>query len=435
MRLLVEPSDYVFRNAGDMAMMHVAISRLAAFWPDASIEVLTADPDLLAVFCPGTIPLLAPPPGSPSSDYLSKRIQRITKQLLFRNAATLRRLSSLIRYLRQTQPRRRFFGQNLPKTVVDAISRADALVVTGMGGITDAFPEYAWGLLDRIETALRYGKPVAMLGQGMGPLEHPELRSKATAVLPHVGFIALREGRAGIPLLQSLGVDPDRVVVTGDDAIEIAVSAGSAQLGSGLGVNLRAATYAEVDFELVAQCREVLQGAARTFGAPIVPVPISTVSGEEDALTIQHLMSEYAGGLNCRMDVDSPLKVIGQVMLCRIVFAGSYHAAVFALSLGVPVVCFAQSNYYRDKFLGIAELFGSGCRIILAREPNWQHKLANALDEAWRTADEVKPHLLSAADRQLSLSRAAYQRVYHLVTSNTQRSRQLTQIPAEAELD
>ena len=35
--IVVEPSDYVLRNAGDMAMMQVAMGRLAAMLPDADI--------------------------------------------------------------------------------------------------------------------------------------------------------------------------------------------------------------------------------------------------------------------------------------------------------------------------------------------------------------------------------------------------------------
>jgi len=118
--------------------------------------------------------------------------------------------------------------------------------------------------------------------------------------------------------------------------------------------------------------------------------------------------------------VDTPFKVLYQIKSCRLVFAGSYHAAVFALSLGVPVVCLARSHYYRDKFLGLAELFGTGCIVILAREPNWKPLLANALESAWHSVDEVKPHLLAAAKRQVLLSRAAYQRVFEILSATTE---------------
>src|ERR1700733_2477511 len=56
-RLLVEPSDYLLRNVGDMAMMQIAIERLAALWPDAAIQVLTDDPQTLRKLCPRALPL------------------------------------------------------------------------------------------------------------------------------------------------------------------------------------------------------------------------------------------------------------------------------------------------------------------------------------------------------------------------------------------
>jgi len=49
-RVLVEPSDYVLRNAGDMAMLRTAVSRLVQKWPNALIQVLCDVPDALEAF-------------------------------------------------------------------------------------------------------------------------------------------------------------------------------------------------------------------------------------------------------------------------------------------------------------------------------------------------------------------------------------------------
>ena len=56
-RVLVEPSDYVLRNAGDMAMLRTAVSRLIQKWPEALIQVLSDEPDALQAFCPEATPL------------------------------------------------------------------------------------------------------------------------------------------------------------------------------------------------------------------------------------------------------------------------------------------------------------------------------------------------------------------------------------------
>ena len=226
MRILVEPSDFELVNLGDMAMMRVAIERLAALWPHASIEVFSEVPDLLSAFCPEATPILA---------------RCVYGRPQIRNRRT--RLADLVEKLRSRRPA---FATYYPVEMLEALSRADLMVVPGMGGLTDAFPEYAFGLLDRMDLALRAGTPVVMVGQGIGPLEDPVLRTRAQEILRQVGFISLREARASYPLLRSLGVPPGRITTTGDDSIETAFSLRSTRLGAGLGINVRAAPYSGV---------------------------------------------------------------------------------------------------------------------------------------------------------------------------------------------
>ena len=52
-----------------------------------------------------------------------------------------------------------------------------------------------------------------MVGQGFGPLKNPRLVARARSVLSCVNFIGLREERASRPLLQSLGVAPNRTTL------------------------------------------------------------------------------------------------------------------------------------------------------------------------------------------------------------------------------
>ena len=56
-RILIEPSDYVLRNLGDMAMMQVAATRLVALWPDAEIRILSDRPSDLPAYGPNVTPL------------------------------------------------------------------------------------------------------------------------------------------------------------------------------------------------------------------------------------------------------------------------------------------------------------------------------------------------------------------------------------------
>ena len=88
-----------------------------------------------------------------------------------------------------------------------------------------------------------------MMGQGMGPIDDHHLRRYAATVLRRVDLIALREDRAGRPLLeQELGVDPAHITTTGDDAIELGFQPrASIDLGTNIGVNLRISEYSGVN--------------------------------------------------------------------------------------------------------------------------------------------------------------------------------------------
>ena len=123
------------------------------------------------------------------------------------------------------------------------MSQANIVVAAGGGYLNDMFPNFGRAILRGLEWAIQMHKPTFMLSQGIGSLTHPRVLAPARAVLPRIDLIALRERRAGLPLLRSLGVD-DRIQVTGDDTIEAAYAARRQERGNAIGVNLRRARYA-----------------------------------------------------------------------------------------------------------------------------------------------------------------------------------------------
>jgi colanic acid/amylovoran biosynthesis protein len=302
------------------------------------------------------------------------------------------------------------------KAFLECMSQADLFVVSGMGGITDAFRAYALEVLQLLDLAIRCGARTALVGQGIGPIHDRVLRKRAEAVLPRVDFISLREGRTGSPVLTSLGVAADRVLVTGDDAIEVAYQQRSERFGDGLGVNLRAAAYAGVDRPLVERVWPLLHDAARQCRAPLIPVPISRSPGEADADTLGPLLADPKEWQRAA-DIDSPAKVVAQIQRCRAIVTGSYHAAVFALSLGIPTVCLANSAYYVAKFEGLADQFGTACELIQLRDDGLAAKMTDAVMRAWQSAERVRPQLLARAAQQVELGHTAYRRIYEMATS------------------
>jgi colanic acid/amylovoran biosynthesis protein len=411
MRILVEPSDYVLLNAGDAAMLEVALTRLSALQPHALIEVLTDTPDSFPRFGPNVRPFGAAGHHAYATQVMHGKSGRPEPS-------------------NGRQKVRRWIGKLIGgpgspnasriQAFVNRVRHADLLLVTGMGGITDAFPEYAFGLLASIELAIRYGALTAMMGQGIGPLTNRDLIARAREILPKIDFISLRERRAGEPLLRRLGVSADRVMPTGDDAIEMAYDGQvePLQLGRGLGVNLRAASYADVDETVVARLRGAIQYAANLLDAALIAVPISRRRGEADHLTISSLLSSETGAKHDGgVLIDSARKVIDQIRMCRTVVTGSYHAGVFAMAAGVPVVGLARSPYYIDKFQGLADQFGCGCEVVRIDDQVAGSAIVDAIERTWRSAESVRPQLLASAAQQVELSRAAYRRLDELISA------------------
>jgi colanic acid/amylovoran biosynthesis protein len=430
MRILIEPSDYILRNSniGDVAMLEVAIARLAKLFPDALIQVLSDFPERFPHYADNVVALDSQGrriwfTSLALTGRLSHFLPGLWKQKIGRWEQFLRRsvpewVAAILRF------KLRILGRDCRPLddFLTAVSQADLVVANGMGGITDAFPQYATELLDCLSLGQRWGAVTAMLGQGIGPLDESNLRDRAREVLPRVDFISLREELAGRPLLFALGVTPDRLLTTGDDAIELAYQVRTEHWGNGLGINLRASDYSGVGGSIIDRLRPILQSAAIQYGAPLIAVPISHVPGEEDAHTIHRLIAENAipgqEEIAATLQIDTPYKVIEQLKQCRVVIVGSYHAAVFALSLGIPAIGLAKSTYYLHKFAGLADCFGTGCQMVRLDDPQWESQLTAEIARSWEGAEWVRPKLWTAAQRQVGLSHLAYQKVYELVIAS-----------------
>ena len=415
MRIVVEPSDYVIRNTGDTAMLQIALERLAQLFPSGRIQVFTDDPACFPFRFPNVEPISTEgrrqwfdllrtasidqtlPAGRPISG-------RVARWLLRRRPSV-----ALGMFERQgvIQPaEHRAIGAFL-----SAVCEADLLLVTGMGGVTDAFPDYAEELLEVVRLGQARGVRTAVLGQGIGPLEDARLRQLARVVLGQLDFIALREFRAGRPLCLALGVPVERILVTGDDAIELALRHQVPGPASGIGINMRAATYADVERDMLEPVRRAIQEAARRWNAPLVPIPISRVPGEEDAVTIRALLAGLDDDCDGGVALDTPKMLVEELSRCRVLVTGSYHAGVFALATGVPVVALVRSRYYEDKFHGLAAMFGVGCHVLRVDDSHLEQRLSEAMAVLWDSTDQLRSVLVAAAKRQVADSQAAFRRL------------------------
>lgn len=408
-----------YSNMGDVAMLQVGVRRLQSLWPSGRIEVLTESPTNLALVCPGAEPL--PRAGRNlwignqaiigGSDRLlpqagSVGLSNLNRACRLRYPATFRLLAGLrlaIRDRRNVRPD--------VKAFLEAMEHADLFVVCGAGGFTDDTREWNVAILDTIEEAVQRNVRVVMFGQGLGPLTDPHVLRRARKILPKVSLITLRGGRGASELAQSLGVNSSQIFTTGDEAVELAYEAREKEPGQAIGINLRVASYSNVNRGMTEELRPVLHEFARRHNVPLIPVPIAFHAWANDHLTIQRLLQGFDDHSDGGATLDTPLKVIRQVGRCRIVVTGAYHAAVFAMSQGIPVVGLSASEDYTAKFLGLEDQFGLGCETVSLGESDAAERIAAAAERAWQSAEAVRLPLQEAARRQITLSRGAYERI------------------------
>lgn len=412
MRVLVDVSGYALNNVGDVAMLQVAVSRLQALWPGADISVLASAPGLLQRYCPGTRPLasnglrkwldLSYPPGRWRAPKTLSRHLATTESWFREHLGDVADGLALRR------------ARGTPADIADleafleAADASDLLVLSGGGYLTDSFRGHAFSSLELLGRFQKRGAKTAMVGQGIGPLKDAVLLAFARRTLPKVDLIAVRESRAALPLLDAVGVPSRRIRVTGDDAIEPAFESRPERLGTALGVNVRVSSYSGVGREQLGEIRTALQKAAREVAAAVLEVPISRAAADSDVDSLRELLVDAEPRNDPPDGLDTPLAVIRRVGCCRVVVTGSYHAGVFALSQGIPVVGLTQSAYYTDKFQGLAGQFGSGCRLLTLDQPDFVQTLSTGVRELWDQADALRPKLLGAAARQVEEGRAAY---------------------------
>lgn len=417
MHIVVDSGSYHLLNVGDVAMLQAGVERLRALWPQASIAAVTNLPENLARHCPGVPPIPLTGRVALLSDRFLGRadrfLPRTARELLEHVEQRLRRewptgLSSLISAKRVLALRSDYA---VPRLYVDALRRADLVVVTGAGVLADAFLENATGVLATLALAQHWNIPTALMGQGIGPASNQNLRRCMADVLPRVRLIALRERRESVHLLDSLGVPADRIVVTGDDAIEMANRRTPVRLGDALGVNVRVARYADVEMQTIGVIRPAIQSAAARTSAPLLALPIAHHPDCHDGVAIREVLAGSSDAPPSIAHLDTPAKAIDEVGRCRTVVTGSYHAAVFALAQGIPVVAIAASQYYVNKFSGLSDLFPTGCEIVQLDQPDARRRLEDAIESAWTNAPMTRERLLRAAAVQIEQGRVAYRRL------------------------
>lgn len=416
-----------YGNMGDISMLQVAVDRLRELFPNARLEVLTDSAENLARFCPAAAPLEHR--GRAlwfSHGVLPRRFGRFAPEWAVKLLVALKRMMrsqypTLFRAILMKRLKRlhRFEDAESLAIFTRSLEKADLVLICGAGGFYDGCHGWNMDILDLIEASSQRNIPAVLLGQGFGPLTNHLVLKRAAKILPLADFITLRGGRGSLDLLRAIGIPESKVETTGDEALELAYASRSSECGQALGINIRFLASAWTDQNDLESIRPVLHEFARRRNAPLIPLPIAIHLGTRDDLAIKQLLIGFDEQSNGGENLDTPLKVIKQAARCRVVVTGAYHAAVFALGQGIPVVALAKSDYFAKKLLGLEDQFGEGCQTILLTEPDLPARLQNAIEKAWQIADKLREPLQALTLKQIELSRTSYDRLQYLVPGET----------------
>jgi polysaccharide pyruvyl transferase WcaK-like protein len=410
MKILIDNGEPQFSNLGDLALLLSAYSALKAEWPDAEIFTSALKPERLREVLPDAKPVnpydRSRWSGVMAVGWLAESYLPFFRSSarLFRNFVSGRLISRLI----DLAP-----GECRSKQLEFArfarfLEEIDLYVWAGGGYLADHFGSLATQFANTLEYLSRRSVPSVAFGLGIGPLDRPRIAAAVKGSMQNLSFIGLRDSLSG-RLLEEWLFPQRKVCVTGDEAITLVFPHRPAELGHNLGVSLRATYFSGLSETHSQSISQVLRVFCSRQDVGLVSIPIA----RQDLTT-----NRWVGNAELRFtEPDFTIEaVLESVASCRTVVTGSYHAAVFALSMGVSVVAIAATDYYRQKFAGLKEQFGGLFEILSfdnSTEPAMFAKsLAKLVEDAWRAAPDHRAALIQKAQAQIAAGQVFRQTVF-----------------------
>ena len=314
--------------------------------------------------------------------------------------------------------------------ISQAVERCD-LVIVGGGGL---FQDH-WGF--DTETLLTpdhygitfyagpaalaalFGKPLALVGLGVGPLRSPQARRLVQGVCEATSHLGVRDAESR-ELLIGCGIDASRIVLSADAAFaleagrispgELARAAGVEPRSPLVAVALRPWTLDADPEHWEGEVAAALDRFIAATGGTLLLAPFqqSDRPDEDDVRVAQRVRQrleapERAAVLAAPLP---PSDAAGLLAGCDLVVAMRLHAAIFAITHGVPVVGIAYDPKVRSLLtgLGLASLVEP-----LAGLSGWslQARMESALEAGKGLGTRVAERAREQRDRAEADVRAA----------------------------
>lgn len=263
----------------------------------------------------------------------------------------------------------------VPEVWFETVRDAAGIIVAGSGSINDDYAAHGvhgWSVFT--EWAARLGKPVAIVGQGLGPLKLESNRTVVRDMIENINLLTVRDSES-FDLAIELGAAPTPGVLAQDWAFlcmpeeEHRLRARQIVeqfIGSSAFIAVsfhRRHTTTKEDMSKLASYFEAIARSAKHHGYKVLCVP--TMSGDfhsDDPQTAQRLKRTLDEDLQQIVSIapaqSDPRIAQAVIGLSRGLLATRYHAMVFAIAEGVACVGLAYDPYYVQKLEGVSRFFG-----------------------------------------------------------------------------
>jgi len=274
------------------------------------------------------------------------------------------------------------------------------LVISGGGGLLQDVTSWRSPLyyLAVVELARRARRPVAFVGQSVGPLRRPAIRWLARRVLSGVGALAVRDGVSrealfGLGLGREAEVTADLAFLMPpptEEEIEAARRKAGVAAGEGpvAAVALRPDPAGEGGEDMAGMLGEAIGGVCGELGLRPVLVAMQPSQDVEFAGRVAARMPLGAGA---GAPVMSARELLALTAGCDLLIGMRLHALVFAALAGVPPVGIS----YDPKVDGLMEQLGLEAAASSKRLDSGA--LRNAIRKTWEGREAVRAALAARA--------------------------------------
>lgn len=307
---------------------------------------------------------------------------------------------------------------------IAALAASDGLVVSGGGNLSATWPEHVYERAALAEVAHQLGKPVAILGQTIGPDLSPSIEPVLRRMLGRANLVGVRE-LCSASLALGLGVSPDRLIYQTDDALFLDATPLEAEWAKPLkrggqpwiAVTVDPFAAPEAAAHALSAMAAQLSRLAIYAGARLVFIPHvasdNSALGAGADLTMGRLLaSQLLAGVEMALcdvlDAEQVRWLTGQADL---VVSTRYHPLVFGIAAGVPGLAVVTDEYRRVKLQGVLSHVHQSSSCLSIQQVLEEDRLFSLGQAIWDRRKELRTGLLEQVQRCRDLEASRWQKV------------------------